>query len=147
MPFMDPVPAGLQRTAPFLPGVDFEKFVPGASPTYEDVVEGRDLVKYDKVPVKVKSYSVEVFDMMDRDDRFRYSSLMERLAGMVQTASAVIYRNELQVLQRGGEGRWFRYVEYAEYELNDPILRRRVRRDSNGDGQVVGSTGVLQEIG
>ena len=141
--------AGLQNGAPFLPGVDFEKFVPGAAPTYEDIVEGRDLVKYDKVPVRIVDYQVKVFDMLSEGGRSGYSGLMKMLTEGVQTAKYVVYRNDLQVLQRGGDSQWFRYVEYAEYDLNDPLLRRKVSQgqDSNGSSAGVVSPGVIQEIG
>lgn len=143
---MDPPLAGMQKQAPFLPGIDFEKFQPGAVPTYEDIVEGRDLVKFDKVPVKVKGYSVKVFDMLTDEGRDGYSSLMKDLTEGVQTSRYAIFRNDLQVLQRGGDSQWYRYVEWAEYELNDPILKRRSGSKDSND-VVVGAKGAFQEIG
>ena len=145
--------AGLQRNplAPPVPGIDFEKFVPGAAPSYEDVVNGRDLVKYDKVPVKVKSYSVKVYDMMDEAQRNEYADAMKTIIGGIQTSRYVIFRDELQVMQIGGESKWYRYLEWAEYELNDPILNRK-RLDGTeparhgGDELVVSAGGAFQEI-
>ncbi len=144
--------AGLQRNplAPPVPGIDFEKFVPGAAPSYEDIVNGRDLVKYDKVPVKVKDYSVKVYDMMEESDRNEYSDTMKKLIGGIQTSKYVIFRDDLQVMQVGGESKWYRYLEWAEYELNDPILnRKRLKEPSSGspgDELVVTAGGSFQEI-
>lgn len=144
--------AGLQRNpmAPPIPGIDFEKFVPGAAPSYDDVVNGRDLVKYDKVPVKVKAYTVRVYDMMDEAARNEYAGTMKEIIGGIQTSRYVIFRDELQVMQVGGESKWYRYLEWAEYELNDPVLNRKrlvePPQAGSNDELVVSSGGSFQEI-
>lgn len=139
--------AGLQQRSPILPGIDFDLFNPGVAPSYEDIITGRDLVKYDKIPVKVKSYHVKVYDMMSGDDRKAYEDCMLELTRGVQTATHAIMRNDLQVMQTPEGGKWFRYLEWAEYELNEPLLTRGVDVPRGQDVVAMPMGGVIQEVG
>ena len=144
--------AGLQRMPGFMPELNFENFVPGVAPSYDDILNGRDLVKYDKIPVRVKEYHTEVFDMMSEDDRNRYSSRMKELMEGVQTSKVVIWKNELSVIGEGnGKTGWKRYLEWSEYELNDPLLNRKrgldvLNKKEDENKETVRGDGVLSEL-
>ena len=139
--------AGLQKF-PLIPGTNLEGFVPGVGPTYEDVVAGRDLVRYDRVPVRIAEFRAEVFDMMSGADRKRYEDRMIELVRGIQTAECVIWKNELQVMSSEGGQKWMRYLEWARYELNDPLLQRGSGDAGKGGGDAVETPkGVISEVG
>ena len=137
--------AGMQAS-PLIPGTGLEAFRPGVGPTYEDVVNGRDLVKYDKIPVKISEFHAEVFDMMDAGDRERYEDRMKELVQGIQASECVIWKNDLQVISRGGDQRWMRYLEWARYELNEPLLNR-TRTAPRAEKPAETPKGVLSEVG
>lgn len=136
--------AGLQ-TSPLIPGTDLEAFRPGVGPSYDDIVSGRDLVKYDKIPVKISEFHTEVFDMMSEKDRKRYEDRMLELVKGIQSSECVIWKNDLQILSDGKSQKWMRYLEWARYELNDPILKR-TREAPRAEGSV-SPAGVISEVG
>lgn len=136
--------AGLQPVS-FIPGTDLEAFRPGVAPSYEDVVAGREMVKYDRIPVKISEFHTEVFDMMSEADRKRYEERMLYLVKGIQSSECVIWKNDLQVMQCGGSQKWMRYLEWAKYEMNDPLLSR-TRNAPKMDGSV-SPKGVLSEVG
>lgn len=121
----------------------FERFSSLGVPSYEDVLAGRDMIRYQKVPVRIKSCAVRVFDMMDESQRKDYSTLMGELLAKSQASACMISRNELQVMQVGGDSHWFRYVEYIDYEI-DEFPAAHVGSTSSG---IVRGGGVMQEVG
>lgn len=96
--------------------------VQASSPSPSDIMVGMETMKYGKATVKVKSYDVDVFDMSMPNDRKRFAELMLKLTPMIQAKSAVVWRNDLQVMTRSDKSTyWARYVEWSEYEI--PGLR------------------------
>jgi len=91
---------------------------PSVAPTYDEIRAGKDMLKYQKAPVEVSTYDVDVFDMSSADDRKRYCELMLKVAKLVQAQQAVIWRNDLQVLQKKDGTGWFRYLEWSRYALS-----------------------------
>ena len=69
-------------------------------------------------PPVAPTYDVEVFDMASAEDRKRYCDLMLKIAKLVQAQQAVIWRNDLQVLQKKDGNGWFRYLEWSQYALS-----------------------------
>ncbi len=133
--------AGMQSMS-FIPGTNLERFVPGVAPSYEDVLSGRDMVKYDKIPVRISDFRVEVFDMMDKGRKEEYEKLMKDLVLGVQRADTVIWKNELQIMTVDGNQHWMRYLEWAKYEVNESSVSTPVDRTDS-----VKPTGVLNEVG
>jgi hypothetical protein len=134
--------AGLQAMS-FIPGTNLERFVPGVGPSYDDIVSGRDMVRYDKVPVRISEFHAEVFDMMDAGDRDGYEKRMKELVEGIQTSSCVIWKNDLQVISRNDGQHWMRYLEWARYDLND----RSSTASAPVNADKVAPKGVLQEVG
>ena len=73
-----------------------------------------------KSVVSLSSYSSEVFNMMDPDDRRRYCRTMEEIFPKVQAGRTVIWRNEFGTLSMGdGSSKWHRYLEWSDYDVSD----------------------------
>ena len=122
----------INPTAPF--SMNF--MAPPVAPTYDEIRAGKDMLKYQKAPVEVSTYDVEVFDMASAEDRKRYCDLMLKIAKLVQASQAVIWRNDLQVLQKKDGTGWFRYLEWSRYALSkeaEQISRNedRIRKESS----------------
>lgn len=100
-----------------LPGAWFSE--PPLSPSRQELSVGAEALKRGMLPVSVDSYHVEVFDMSDPGDRSRYEGTMKDLFAKVQANQCVVWRNELQVLQRGHDTGWHRYLEWSEYSVPD----------------------------
>lgn len=93
--------------------------LPQVAPTYEQIRAGRDMLKYQRAPVRISTYDAEIFDMQDPDRRKKYCELMLSIAQDIQAQQAVIWCNERQILQRkDGSSGWFRYIEYSRYALS-----------------------------
>ena len=90
-------------------------------PPLSSVERGEQMARYDKYPVVVTDYFVDVFDMSSKDDRDRYSKLMKGLFAKVQASACTICRNELQAF----DGNWKRYVEWFEYKRNDQSVENK----------------------
>lgn len=135
--------AGMQRMS-LIPGTSLEAFRPGVGPSYDDVVSGRDMVRYDKIPVKISEFHTEVFDMMDKEDRTRYEDLMKSIIKGIQTSECVIWKNDLQVISKGDGQHWMRYLEWARYDLNEPLLTRT--KENSDEHGVSTPKGVLSEV-
>jgi hypothetical protein len=129
----------------FIPGTNLEGFRPGVGPSYDDVVSGRDMVRYDRVPVRISEFHAEVFDMMDPGDRSRYEDRMKELVKGIQTYECVIWKNDLQVLSGPDGQRWMRYLEWARYEISDEASKDSA--PSRGASGSVDPSGVISEIG
>ena len=134
--------AGLQSMS-FIPGTNLERFAPGVGPSYDDVISGRDMIRYDKVPVRISEFHAEVFDMMEPVGRDKYEKRMKELVEGIQTSTCVIWKNDLQVISRNDGQHWMRYLEWAKYELNEHS-ETTVPSEDNGK---VAPKGVLQEVG
>ena len=73
--------------------------------------------------VRVKGHHVKVYDMHDDGDVAAYQKLMQVLIKGVQMQTHMIWDNEKQLVQRGGDQKWMRYLEWTEFELNvEPTL-------------------------
>ena len=138
--------AGLQDV-PFIPGTMIERFRPGAGPSYDDIVSGRDMVRYDRLPVRIEEFHAEVFDMMLPVDRSRYEERMKALVLGIQSSECVIWKNDLQVMSTPDGQHWMRYLEWARYDVSgtsaDPSGRKSKPAE---DGGSVPPKGVLQEV-
>lgn len=110
------------------------------APSPAQFVRGIETLKYNKTPVVLSDYRVEVFDMMSKNDRDRYAELMKDLFRKVQNAQAVVSKQELQTIRNkdGSEG-WQRYVEWFEYKLNDTSTTSKA--DSPGKEEENGKEG------
>lgn len=97
------------------------------TPNPMQVARGLETLKYNKTPVILSDYRVEVFDMMVKEDRDKYAELMKDLFRKVQNAQAVVSKQELQTIRKkdGSEG-WQRYVEWFEYKLNDVSTTKKM---------------------
>lgn len=97
------------------------------TPNPMQVSRGLETLKYNKTPVILSDYRVEVFDMMVKEDRDKYAELMKDLFRKVQNAQAVVSKQELQTIRKkdGSEG-WQRYVEWFEYKLNDVSTTKKM---------------------
>lgn len=82
----------------------------------QDTLRGLGRPDPEKLPLRIRSYRVEVFDMSDAERRGEYEKLMARLLPLVRNAQCVVYKNELQVLQTGTGTGWWRYLEWFEYD-------------------------------
>ena len=132
--------AGMQQMS-FIPGTGIEGFRPSVAPSYEDVVSGRDMVRYDRTPVRISEFRARVFDMMDEKQVAEYEDLMKRLIVGIQTSSCVIWRNDLQILGLQDGQHWMRSIEWAEYALNEGGSADRPAEGS------VAPAGVISEVG
>lgn len=106
------------------------------TPNPMQVARGLETLRYNKTPVVLSDYRVEVFDMMDKGDRDRYAALMKDLFRKVQNAQAVVSKQELQTIRKkdGSEG-WQRYVEWFEYKLNDVSTTKKMDPKEKEDGE------------
>ena len=143
--------AGMQGI-PFIPGTRIEGFRPGAGPTYDDVVNGRDMVRYDRFPVRIVEFHAEVFDMMHPADRSNYEGRMKELVLGIQSSECVIWKNDLQVMSTTEGQHWMRYLEWARYDVSgSPAAAKTGSTDeaapAAGSGGSVPPKGVLQEVG
>ena len=107
------------------------------TPNPMQVARGLETLKYNKTPVILSDYRVEVFDMMVKEDRDNYAELMKDLFRKVQNAQAVVSKQELQTIRKkdGSEG-WQRYVEWFEYKLNDVSTTKKMdpeEKKENGE--------------
>lgn len=107
------------------------------TPNPMQVARGLETLKYNKTPVILSDYRVEVFDMMVKEDRDKYAELMKDLFRKVQNAQAVVSKQELQTIRKkdGSEG-WQRYVEWFEYKLNDVSTTKKMdpeEKKENGE--------------
>lgn len=137
--------AGMQALPPFIPGTNIESFRPSVAPSYDDIVNGRDLVKYDRVPVRIVEFRSELYDMMDEGRRKAYEERMLGLVAGIQESRCVIWRNDLQILSRPDGQHWMRLLEWGEYELNEPLLQRGARKEAEKAGAAT-PKGVIGEI-
>lgn len=149
--------AGLQEMS-FIPGTNIPSFVPGVAPSYDDIVTGRDMVRYDRIPVRIKTFHAEVFDLMSDDERKRYEDRMTGLVLGIQKSECVIWKNDLQIISTKDGQHWMRYLEWAEYELHEHPFASGEKAPlddgshtgvdlAGGPGETVFHKGVLQEIG
>lgn len=106
------------------------------TPNPMQVARGLETLKYNKTPVILSDYRVEVFDMMVKEDRDKYAELMKDLFSKVQNAQAVVSKQELQTIRKkdGSEG-WQRYVEWFEYKLNDVSTTKKMDPEEKKDGE------------
>ena len=113
-------------------------------PSIEEFRQGLEQQKYEKEPFVISSYNVEVFNMMDKDDRDKYCKLMMKLTPMAQNSQCVVCKNDLQLIQGSS---WQRYVEWFEYRLNNkqysPTKRVSNIPDSISDEQTSTDNGLI----
>lgn len=102
-------------------------------PSIEDFNRGIEQSKYAKEPFIISSYNVEVFNMMEKEDRDKYCNLMMKLTPLAQNSKCVICKNDLQVLNGSS---WQRYVEWFEYKLNDKTTTTKIL-DSSSDEDII----------
>ena len=113
-------------------------------PSIEEFRQGLEQQRYEKEPFVISSYNVEVFNMMDKDDRDKYCKLMMKLTPMAQNSQCVVCKNDLQLIQGSS---WQRYVEWFEYRLNNkqyaPTKRVSNIPDSISDEQTSTDNGLI----
>ena len=100
----------------------FQGLGQGFGPDPETIESERQRVLARK-QVRVKGHHVKVFIMHAAADVAAYEKLMQTLIKGVQMQTHMIWDNEKQLVQRGGDQKWMRYLEWTEFELNvEPTL-------------------------
>ena len=106
------------------------------APETSEIAHGLETIKYQKTPVVISEYHVEVFDMESKKDRDAYCSLMLDLANKVQNAQCMIGRQELEKMtSKDGSTTWKRYVEWFDYKLNDTSTTTKREDDAPKEGE------------
>ena len=89
----------------------------GLGPTPEEMEFERQRVLAMKT-VNVKGHHVRVFDMSDAEDVAAYEKLMMTLIKGTQARTHQVWDNEKQLVTKGTNQTWMRYMEWSEFELN-----------------------------
>lgn len=86
------------------------------------VFDARQLAQgqIDLMQLPVKESHVEVFDLMDKDERERYTKLYKELAPLVKAGKVFLTVNSREVLTRAdGSTGWFKYLEWIEFDTSE----------------------------
>lgn len=142
--------AGLQNMALSGRDVDLSKIGNFGVPSYEDIMSGKDMLRFEKVPVKFSDFKAKIFDMTVPEEVEEYSRTILEIMQGVQTKSYVLLKHETQPMKcRNGEG-WKNYIEWAKYDVNDSLIDQIKKADKNVEGDDGTSSndesGVFAEI-
>lgn len=96
----------------------------GAADTHPEkpVFDARQLAsgQIDLMQLPIKESHVEVFDLMEKDDRARYTKLYKDLAPLVKAGKVFMTVNSREVLTRSdGSTGWFKYLEWIEFDTSE----------------------------
>lgn len=86
------------------------------------VFDARQLAQgqIDLMQLPIRESHVEVFDLMDRDERERYTKLYKELAPLVKSGKVFLTVNSREVLTRAdGSTGWFKYLEWIEFDTSE----------------------------
>ena len=86
------------------------------------VFDARQLAQgqIDLMQLPVKESHVEGFDLMDKDERERYTKLYKELAPLVKAGKVFLTVNSREVLTRAdGSTGWFKYLEWIEFDTSE----------------------------
>ena len=103
-----------QRGPSMFPGIGQGQ---GFGPDPETIENERQRVLARK-QVRVKGHHVKVFNMHTAADVAAYEKLMQTLIKGAQAQTHMIWDNEKQLVTKGGNQEWLRYLEWTEFELN-----------------------------
>ena len=86
------------------------------------VFDARQLAQgqIDLMQLPIKESHVEIFDLMDKDERERYTKLYKELAPLVKAGKVFLTVNSREVLTRAdGSTGWFKYLEWIEFDTSE----------------------------
>lgn len=128
--------------------VDFSGLIPSGVPSYDDIMSGRDMLRFEKVPVRFSDFHAKIFDMTVPEEAEEYGRTVLDIMRRVQARQCVILRHDTREMKcRDGVDGWKNYLEWASYEVNDTLIDQI--RKSDGDGSPDGTgrkDGVFAEI-
>ena len=140
--------AGLQNMALSGRDVDLSKIGNFGVPSYEDIMSGKDMLRFEKVPVKFSDFKAKIFDMTVPEEVDEYSRTILEIMQGVQTKSCVLLKHETQPMKcRNGEG-WKNYIEWAKYDVNDSLIDqiKKADKEEAEDSSEGSSDGVFAKI-
>ena len=85
-------------------------------------VDARQLAagQVDLMQLPIKETHVEVFDLMNADERVRYADLYRKLSPLVKAGKVFLTVNSREVLTRAdGSTGWFKYLEWIEFDTSE----------------------------
>lgn len=116
-------------------------------PSYDDIMSGKDMLRFEKVPVKFSDFHAKIYDMTVPEEVEEYSKTILEIMQGVQTKAYVLLKHETKPMKcRNGEDGWKNYIEWAKYEVNDTLIDQVRKADKKEAEKESGSDGVFAKI-